>query len=174
MVSLPCLRFRFDSKLNIQGVGNAQDGRQKRRILQRLDTSDSGMCDTCFLSQFPLRPTLFDTALGQICDDGFVGAVDGQKFSPRCYRVKGHGDKKKRPVQPMPVERARRGVISQAGLLHQFDGVVVFGGRSNILGASEAEDDVEDDREEQQAEGETDTVAERFGELVQGDNVNHD
>ena len=74
----------------------------------------------------------------------------------------------------MQVERARRGVISQAGLLHQFDGVVVFGGRSNILGASEAEDDVEDDREEQQAEGETDTVAERFGELVQGDNVNHD
>lgn len=74
----------------------------------------------------------------------------------------------------MQVERARRGVISQAGLLHQFDGVVVFGRRTNILGAAEAKDDVEDDGKEQQAKGETDTVAESLGELMQGDNVNHD
>lgn len=103
---LSCLRLRFDTELNIQGIGNAQDGRQKRRIFKRLDTSDSGMCDTCFLSQLPLRPTFFNSPPGQFCDNGFVGVVDGQKFSPRCYRVKGHGDKKKRPVQPMQVERA--------------------------------------------------------------------
>lgn len=60
----------------------------------------------------------------------------------------------------------------RAGLLHQLDGVL--GGRTNILGAAEAKDDVEDDGKEQQAKGETDTVAESFGELMQGDNVNHD
>lgn len=60
----------------------------------------------------------------------------------------------------------------RAGLLHQLDGVL--GGRANILGAAEAKDDVEDDGKEQQAKGETDTVAESLGELMQGDNVNHD
>lgn len=60
----------------------------------------------------------------------------------------------------------------RAGLLHQLDGVL--GGRTNILGAAEAKDDVEDDGKEQQAKGEADTVAESLGELMQGDNVNHD